>query len=155
MKNIVELLNFKKNDASTASIPLEKTIYGVTIKKLPNGAYIRALNTFQNLPEILLEGCFPGMKADKIIEELQALDSDKLLVMAGKLIQVIPEQFLKLVSDLLDIPFEKLMDELSPNETIEILQAFWEKNDLSAFFERLKGMVMKSKLVSNLIKTEN
>ena len=149
MKTIFEKII--KKDASTVSVPLEQELYGVKIRKLPNGQYIKALNTFQNLPEILLEACFPGMKSDKVMEELQALDSDKLLIMAGKLIQVIPEQFLKLISNLLDIPFEKLMYELAPNETVEILQAFWEKNDLANFFVTLKGMVMKSPTLSKVM----
>lgn len=149
----MNLKNFLNKDASNISIPLLKELHGVKIRKLPNGAYIKALNTMQNLPKVLMEACFPGVEADDIFDEIQGLNKDELLLLAGKCIQVIPEQFLKVVSNLLDIPFEKLMNELTPNETLEILEAYWQMNDLSDFFNRLKGMVMKSKTAQELMKS--
>lgn len=145
----------KNKDVSTMSVPLEKEMYGVKIKKLPNGQYIKALATVQNLPQILLENCFPNIDTDEdIVKSIMELDKDKLLIMAGKLIQVIPEQFLKIVSNLLDIPFEKLMNELSPNETLDILEAYWKMNDLSVFFEKLKGMVKQNKTVQTILQSQ-
>jgi hypothetical protein len=137
----------KNTDKMAVSVPLEKELYGVKIRKLPNGAYIKALQAVQNLPAILLENCFPGQDKDDILKQLGKLDKDGMLAIAGKLIAVIPEEFFKLVSGLLDIPMEKLIDELSPTETIQIIEAFWEANDMSPFFEKLK------KIFGNMIKT--
>lgn len=128
----------KKTDKLAVSVPLEKDLYGVKIRKLPNGAYIKALQTVQNLPAILMEKCFPGMDIDDILNQLKQLDKDGILAIAGHLMTVIPEEFFKIVSELLSIPYEKLMDGLTPTETIEILEAFWEVNDMSPFFEKLK-----------------
>lgn len=150
--NIKSFLQSK--DASNISVPTEKELHGIKIRKLPNGAYIKALNTVQDLPKVLIEACFPGIDADTIFEDIQTLNKDDLLIMAGKCIQVIPEQFLKIVSNLLDIPFEKLMDELTPKETLDILEAYWEMNDLSAFFNRLKGVLMKNKTVQSILQSK-
>jgi hypothetical protein len=154
MKDILNKFKFTKTDASQISVPIDKEIYGVKIRRLPNGAYIKALNTVQNLPEILLEACFPGMPADDILAELQSLNSEKLLIMAGRLIQVIPEQFLKIVSELLDIPFEILMDKLTPAETLIILEEYLNANDLTSFFESMKRMVMGNKTVQTILKQD-
>jgi hypothetical protein len=148
----MNIRKYLSKDASNISIPLSKELYGVKIRKLPNGAYIKALNTVQDMPKVLLEACFPEVDANDIFEDIQNLNKDEILILAGKCIQVIPEQFLKIVSELLNIPFDKLMNELSPNETLEILEAYWQMNDLSAFFNRLKGMVMKNKTVQEMLK---
>lgn len=138
MKNI-----FNKNkDASNISVPLDKVVHGVKVRKLPNGQYIKALNSINDLPEVLLKACFPGADANDILKQLQGAGSDMLVNIAGKLLQVVPEQFLQFISTLLDIPIDKLTDELSPNETLEIVEAYWEMNDLSSFFSKIKGRVM-------------
>jgi hypothetical protein len=138
--NLKGLFN-KKTDTMAISVPIEKVLYGVKIRKLPNGAYIKALQTVQNLPAILMENCFPGQDIEDILKRFGSIDKDGILALTGQLMAALPEQFLKLISTLLDISLEKLTDELSPKETIEILEAFWEANDLSPFFEKLKGIL--------------
>lgn len=141
----------KKKDATQISVPLEKELHGVKIRKLPNGAYIKALNTVQNLPQLIMEGCFPGKELEDVLSYFQSIDSNGLMALAGKLIAAVPEQFFKLISELLTIPLEKLMDELTPNETLEILVAFWEANDMSPFFENLKKKIFGMKMIQNLM----
>lgn len=154
MKIDIKKLFNKKKDMSEVSVPLGHELHGVKIRKLPNGAYIKALNAVQNLPEILLKGCFPGQNIDDILKFFGDIDTDGLVMLAGKLLSVVPEQFLKLISELLDISCEKLIDELSPNETREILKAFWEVNDMSPFFESLKKMI-QSKGIMNLMSEQS
>lgn len=144
----------KKSDASGISIPIENELHGVKIRKLPNGQYIKALNTVQNLPQLIIKGCFPGQELDEIVTfftDPNNINTDNILAIAGKLLTVVPEQFLKLVSVLLDIPIEKLTDGLTPNETLEILKAYWEVNDMSPFFENLKKIMMGNNLMKNLM----
>jgi hypothetical protein len=130
--NLKGLFN-KKTDTMAISVPIEKVLYGVKIRKLPNGAYIKALQTVQNLPAILMENCFPGQDIEDILKRFGSIDKDGILALTGQLMAALPEQFLKLISTLLDISLEKLTDEL--------LEAFWEANDLSPFFEKLKGIL--------------
>ena len=143
---------FKKpNDAATLSIPQERTIHGVEIRKLPNGAYIKALNAIQDMPEVILKGCFPGMDPDDILEQFQNISVDMLPLLAGKLMANVPEQFLRFLAELTEIPFEKLFNELTPNETMDILEAMWELNDLTDFFKKLRGRMMGSQKIKELL----
>lgn len=145
---------FKKTkDASDLSMPKAKTIHGVEIRRLPNGAYIKALNSIQDMPEIILKGCFPGMNPDDILEQFQNITVDMLPVLLGKLLANVPEQFLRFISELTEIPFEKYMNELTPKETLDILEAMWELNDLTDFFKKLKGKVMMNKKIQELMKS--
>ncbi len=153
MFNFKSIAN-KKSDASEISVPMEQELHGVKIRKLPNGQYIKALNAVQNLPQLIIEGCFPGQDLDEILTfftDPNNINTDNILAIAGKLLAAVPEQFLKLASVLLNIPIEKLTDELSPNETLEILKAFWEVNDMSPFFENLKKIMTGSNLIKNLM----
>lgn len=151
--NIKRFINRKK-DASTISVPIEKELYGVKIRKLANGSYIKALNMVQNLPQLILEGCFPGQGIDKIMEFFENINTDRIITLAGKLLAVLPKQLLKFISELLDIPMEKLIGELSPNETLEIIKAFWEANDLTPFFENIKKTISNKKII-NLMTSQN
>lgn len=141
----------RKKDAVGLSMPVEKTIHGVVIRKLPNGAYIKALNAIQDMPEVILKGCFPGMSPDEILEEFKNITADMLPVLAGKLLANVPEQFLKFISELAEIPLDKLMNELSPKETLDILEAMWELNDLTDFFKKLRGKVIMNKTIQDLM----
>jgi hypothetical protein len=143
---------FKKNkDAAPLSIPQVKTVHGVEIRKLPNGAYLKALNAIQDMPEVILKGCFPGMDPDDILEEFKNISVDMIPVLAGKLLANVPEQFLKFLSELTEIPYERLMNELTPKETMDVLDAMWELNDLTDFFKKLKGKVMGSKKIQEMM----
>lgn len=141
----------KPKDVAALSLSLGKTIHGVVIRKLPNGAYIKALNAIQDMPEVILKGCFPGMSPDEILEEFKNITADMLPVLAGKLLANVPEQFLKFISELAEIPLDKLMNELSPKETLDILEAMWELNDLTDFFKKLRGKVMMNKSIQDLM----
>lgn len=141
----------RSKDAASLSMPEEKTVHGVLIRKLPNGAYIKALNKIQDMPEVIMRGCFPGMTPDDILEQFENISVDMLPVLAGKLLANVPEQFLKFIAELTGIPIETLMEKLTPAETLDILLDMWELNNLTDFFEKLKGKVMKSKTIQDLM----
>lgn len=137
---------FNKNKSLKISAPREKELYGVKIRKLPIAKYIRVLRTAEDLPQLLLGKAFPGQSADEMINYLKHLDKDKLLELLTRLITVVPEEAMKLLSELLEIPQERLLedtpDALSPAELLEIVSEYWEINDMTAFFvnaRRLAG----------------
>lgn len=130
-----------KNRSVETSIPRGYTLHGITIKKLPNGQYFKAIQTMENLPEIILKQCFPSMKPDQVIEQLKVVDENMIYGMISKLIRVVPEQFLRLIAELIDTDYEYLRDELSPKETFDVLKAFWEVNDYTDFFGEIKRLM--------------
>lgn len=133
---------FKKDKSISMSLPQEYELHGVRIWKLPNGQYLKALQACNNLPELLLKNCFPGMKPDQVVEELKALNEDTLYQILGRLIQFVPEQFFRLLADLTGADYEHLVNKLTPKETLEVIQAFWEMNDMRDFFHQIKAALL-------------
>jgi len=134
------MFKLRKTDKSISmSLPADGNLHGVRVKKLPVGAYIKAIGTIKNLPEILLKNCFPDQKPDEVVESLKKLDQEALYAMLGRLIQVVPEQFIRLVAELIDSDYEHLIS-LTPKELLEVLRAFWEVNDTTDFFDQIKAL---------------
>ena len=76
--------------------------------------------------------------------------------MDTRLLAVVPEEIMRLLSELLDIPRERLLEDspeaLSPKELLEIISAFWDLNDMTDFFgiaRRLAGQVKAASFGSN------
>lgn len=140
----------QEHDSSVEmSIPRERVLHGVVIKKLPIGKYLSAMQTLNNLPEILLKTCFPDMRPDEVIESMKTIDQDTLYGMLGRLLQVVPEQLFRVIADLTDADYDHIVGNLSPKELFEVLLAFWEANDLTDFIKLIKSVVMsKAKAAS-------
>lgn len=144
------------NKSLQISAPKEKKLYGVCIRKLPVAKYINFLRAAEELPQILIGRIFPDTGIDGIMEYLKGLDKDKLLDLLTRLLAVVPEELMGLLSELLDIPKERLTedtpDSLSLAELLEIILEFWELNDMSGFFataRRLAGKVKTATIGSN------
>lgn len=140
----------KKTDRSLKmSAPQNYTLHGVKIRKLPVAKYVQVMRTLEDLPAVLLSGVFPECKStEDLAEFLSGLDKEKTATMFARLLTVVPEQMCRLLTGLLDIPQERLLDPdaqdaLSLYELVEVVEAFWKMNDMSDFFgivRRLLGM---------------
>ena len=137
-----------KDKSLKISAPKEKTLYGVKIRKLPMGKYIKFLQTAEELPQLLVGKMFPNEDIMGIAQYMKELNREKLPELLTKLMTVIPNELMGLISELLDIPIERLTEDtpegLSLSELMEIVTEFWELNDMSSFFvnaRRLAGKV--------------
>lgn len=135
-------LSSKKDKSIALSLPADGILHGIKIQKLPIGRYLKALNVVKNLPELLLKECFPGMKPDEVLTKMKQLNEDSLYEILGRLVQVVPEQFFRLISEIVDTDYETVIA-LSPKELFDVLNAFWQVNDMSDFFAQIKGLVVK------------
>lgn len=141
---------FKKDKSIHMSIPKSYELYGVTIRKLPIAKYIAVLREVNDLPSLLLGELFPeGSNLNDSLERLQNLDRSTTLALIGRLLKVVPEEFCKILSQLLNIPEERLLDvncknPLSLSELAEIIEAFWKVNDMSDFFMTVQSMSRKA-----------
>lgn len=117
------------------SLPKAKTVHGIEVKKVPIGRYTQAMTEIQDLPERIIRDLFPGKSIDQIWAELANLKDDGLISIASRLFVVAPEYIIDISSIILGIDREKIVNELSPAELLDIWQAFWEANDLSRFFQ--------------------
>lgn len=141
---------FKKDKSIHMSIPKSYSLYGVTIRKLPIAKYIAVLREVNDLPSLLLGELLPdnGNLID-LLENLQSFDRSTILSLCGRLLKVVPEEFCKILSQLLNIPEERLLDvncenPLSLSELAEIIEAFWKVNDMSDFLMTVQSLSRKA-----------
>ncbi|MNW27571.1 hypothetical protein D3C74_43700 [compost metagenome] len=137
-------LGKKQESSITTSIPTSSTVHGITVRKLPIGQYLKALHIAENLPEIIMKECFPAMKPLEVLDQLKNVDEQALYSLVSRLIRVVPEQFLRLVAELIEADYEHLINELTPKELLDVLLAFWKANDLTDFFGILKKILPTS-----------
>lgn len=141
---------FKKDKSIHMSIPKSYELYGVTIRKLPIAKYIAVLREVNDLPSLLLGELFPeGSNLNDSLERLQNIDRSTTLALIGRLLKIVPEEFCKVLSQLLDISEERLLDvncenPLSLSELTEIIEAFWKVNDMSDFLMTVQSLTKKA-----------
>ena len=148
----------KKDKSLELTIPKTYELYGVTVKKLPVGKYVEYLKKSEDLPYILLSKVFPDVQDfSQLLDQLLSLDRTAMLKVLGKLLTTAPEQLCLLLSDLLDIPKERLLDPdcdnaLALDELMEIVIKFVEINNYDDFFgnvRRLKKLTAQPKNPEN------
>ena len=74
----------------------------------------------------------PGEDLQTVINQAKAADSGFVLDLTGKLMVNAPEIIIDLASQYLSVEKEELLA-LSPTELLDVLEAWWELNDLSDF----------------------
>ena len=125
------------------SIPGVKVVHGVTVRKLPIGAFIDAVESIKELPGTLLRRLYPDYSADEALLMLKNIKADSMLELIAKAAAILPEELVLFCSQLLEVPAERIRDEMTPIELAEIISAFWEVNELSNFIMTLKGVIAK------------
>ena len=135
-----------KDESIKMSLPETKELHGVKIVKLPVARYIKALNTLENLPNIIINSVLPEFGGlSGLLIQLQSGDGNVIEKVIVRLLTAVPTEFCRLVSELLNIPEERLLDvesnaPLSLNDLIEIIIAFWEMNDMTDFFGNVQQL---------------
>ncbi len=146
---------FKTKDKSLLmSLPHEQELHGVKIVKLPVGKYLSALDTLEKLPEIIVKTVLPESGgAGEVIAKLLSGDKEYIETLLIRLLTAVPKELCRLLSELLNIPEERLLsshcdDPLSLKELLDIIEAFWKKNDLTDFFVNVRQL--KHKLTAQM-----
>ena len=135
-----------RDESIKMSLPETKELHGVKIVKLPVARYIKALNTLENLPDIIINSVLPEFGGlSGLLVQFQSGDSNVIEKIVVRLLMAVPTEFCRLISELLNIPEERLLDvenddPLSLNDLIEIIIAFWEMNDMTDFFGNVQQL---------------
>lgn len=130
------------------SLDIEEELYGVTIKKMPNGQYLKALELIKELPESFIKELMEG-KQDMKLSDM--FDINNIATLIGTFLTVAPSFTIRFLAKLLNINEKVLKDELTPLQTIEIAQKFWEINELTSFFQRMKPIMKNMGQIAKLI----
>lgn len=115
-------------------------IHGVEIKKMPCGKYFEALQTLKNLPEDFIKDLSDNGQDFKLSEMFTI---ENIMDLVIKLIIILPDFTFKFLSTLMDIDEDKLRNEITPKELLDIIKTFWEINELESFFEQMKPILSK------------
>jgi hypothetical protein len=142
----------KMLDLFRKSLPKSKNVHGIEIKKLPLGAYLDAIDSIKNIPQILLEKSFPGLTPDEVLEKFKKLDQDSLIEAAGNILVTVPEQALRFISALIGVEYERLRDdpEIGLNGVKDIVVEFWKINDMQSFFSDVWRAWQNSSLMKRM-----
>lgn len=130
------------------SLNMEEELYGITIKKMPNGQYLKALELIKELPESFMKELMEG-KTDMKLSDM--FDINNIATLIGTLLNVAPSFTIRFLAKLLNVNEKVLKDELTPLQTIEIAEKFWEINDLTSFFQKMKPIMKNIGQVTKLI----
>lgn len=131
----------KKKYSENLSLSEEVQMYGVTIRKMPNGQYFKALKLIKELPESFMKELLEGNIDIKLSD---MFDIENLAKLAGTLLTVAPSFTIRFLAKLLDIEEKVLEEQLTPAQTLEVVQKFWEINELESFFIQMKSIVNKA-----------
>ncbi|MCI8655025.1 MAG: hypothetical protein HFJ48_04020 [Clostridia bacterium] len=128
----------KSNESK--SLPKTKIIHSVEIRKMPCGKYFEALQTLKNLPEDFMKELLKDKKDFKLSEMFTMENISELIV---KLIIMLPDFTFNFLSILTDIDREKIENELTPKELVDVVKVYWEINELESFFDQMKSIMSK------------
>lgn len=115
-------------------------VHGVEIKKMPCGKYFEALQTLKNLPEDFINELSDNGQDFKLSE---MFTTENIMNLISRLLIILPNFTFTFFSKLMDIDEEKMKNELTPKELIEIIKEFWKINELESFFMQMKPILAK------------
>lgn len=150
----MNLFNRQRRKSVQISAPKSYDLHGVAIHKLPIVKYVQVMEAAENLPALLLGEAFPDAEnLTELAASITRLDRDTMLTILTRLLKFVPVQFCELLSQLLDIPKERLLDPKSENplslaELMDVILAFVDINDLSNFFMTVRSLKQKLHPVS-------
>ena len=130
-----------KDRSIGVSRPRTREIHGVTIKKMPVGRYLDVMQGMGGILADLLDAAFPGKTPGQIIQDLTVLKPSEFRDIAVRLLAVLPDEALRIISSILGADLKFVREQLTPNELIQVWAAFWEMNDLSSFFQSVRKVL--------------
>lgn len=117
------------------SLPGSVTVRGYEIRRMPLGKYLQAIRLLETFPRETAEKLVPDGDLAGALETLRTLDRGRLIDLGLKALAVVPEQAVKLIAALTDVPQERLMNDegIGADGLMEILDAWLTVNDTENF----------------------
>lgn len=124
--------------------PKPRLVHGIEVKKQPTLAYIEATERTAGLMMELLDNAFPGMTPGQVIDYLTGISTAELKELGGRLLSALPRTALGVLREIVGAQDNPVWEQLTPFEHSEVIKAFWELNDLSAFFMNARNVMVRS-----------
>ena len=90
-------------DAVSLSLPREKTIRGYSIRRMPIGQFLTALQTLRELPGEVLDTLLPGLTPKTMLSRIKGLTVEEMKEMAVRLVTVLPGYGISLLARLMGV----------------------------------------------------
>lgn len=126
------------------SLPKSEIVYGIEVKKLPCGKYFEAIEVLKELPTNFIDELKKELKNENSEFRLsEMLATENIMTLVAKMFVIIPDFTFKVLSKLLDIEEDKIRNELTPVELLDIIKTFYELNELESFFVQMRSAMSK------------
>lgn len=134
-------------DKAKLSLGAGKSVCGIEIKKLPIGAYLKALERIKEIPGEFLDTVFQGRNFNEILNELGSIDNDDLKALLGSMMFAAPKYIVAVVAELTGVDEKRLIEDeaIGLDGLVEIIDAFIEVNRLGKFISQARGLFTKIK----------
>lgn len=129
------------------SLPQSRTVRGYEMRRLPIGAFLRALDALEHAPDTLMAACFPGMSAAQAWAQLRTLDAQALLGALMRAAAAAPREAVRLISALTGAPEEALIEDpaVGLDGLAEMLLALWELNRMENFIKAARALTDRAR----------
>lgn len=133
------------------SLPSTRRVRGYTVRRMPLGAFLSALETIQDIPGELMRRLFPDKDLADILPELKSCDSSALSELLLRLLTVAPALLIELVAELTGIQQDALRDdpELGVDGFAELICAWVEVNGIENFIRTARTLTDKVRAAAN------
>lgn len=138
----LKLDHWRKNradDTYTLSRPKGRIVHGIYVDKAPIGRYLDLTKRLPNIVMEVLDATFPDMKPDEILALLSSANGNPQVIrdLMTRLISVMPEKLIDVLCDLLKCDKKRVLA-LTPAELMDVVEAFWQMNDYTDFFQHVR-----------------
>lgn len=132
-------------DAVSLSLPREKTIRGYSIRRMPIGQFLTALQTLRELPGEVMDTLLPGLTPKTMLSRIKGLTAEELKEMAVRLLTVLPGYGISLLARLMGVEEGDLLrDEMiGLDGLMEMLEAWLELNGIENFMKAAGALQVK------------
>lgn len=126
-----------------------KYVRGYKVSRLPLGEYLRAMDMIRDMPEEIVQACYPGMDAGQVLAQLKTINKETLTALIVRMVGVVPKEAVQLVAVLTGVPKEALHDDpnIGLDGLAEMIEVFWEINGIENFIKAAERMAARVKAI--------
>ena len=129
------------------SLGRSRKVCGYEIKRMPLGVFLAAMRHVEDTPKELLAAMWPDKSAAQLLAEIKTISPEGVLDIALRALSVAPALVTGLLSELLGVPEEKLLndEQIGLNGIRKMLEAWLEVNEIEDFTRAARPLAARLK----------
>lgn len=136
-----------KKSSPALSVKSSERVRGYEVRRLPLGEYVQVMEALRELPQTVLDACFPGLSAPQMLQKLKGVDREGLAELCYRALDVAPGEALRLLSLLTGVPEDALFADpaIGLDGAMELLEAFWRLNGIENFIQAVRRLAAQAR----------